>query len=105
MFGVIVSGGRQYKVIVGQNCVVEKLDEPEGKEMSFDSLVCLSDGNETILERDRLKRYRVNCKVVRQFRGKKVLVFKKERRKGYTRKRGHRQYQTLIRVKSIELQD
>jgi len=104
MFGIIAFGNRQYKIVPGEACIFEKLEGEEGSELNLDNLVMLSDNDEVVLERARLDRYKVKGEIVKQFREDKVISFKKKRRKDYTNKRGHRQYKTLVLIKSIELQ-
>ena len=105
MFGVVAFGGRQYTVEPGFACNFEKIDGDEGNEVQFDNLVLLSGEEGVVLEKDRLERYNVKGVIVKQFRENKVIVFKKKRRKDYTRKKGHRQYKTLVLIKSIELKN
>lgn len=104
MFGIIAFGNKQYKIVPGEACIFEKLEGEEGNELNLNNLVMLSDNDEVVLERARLDRYEVKGEIVKQFREDKVISFKKKRRKDYTNKRGHRQYKTLVLIKSIELQ-
>ena len=104
MFGVITFGSQQYKVVPGEACVVEKIEGNEADDVDFGELILLSNGGELILGKSNLQKYKVKGTILKQFREDKVVAFKKKRRKDYTRKRGHRQYKTLVLVKSIELQ-
>ena len=104
MFGIIAFGNKQYKIVPGEACIFEKLEGEEGNELNLNNLVMLSDNDEVVLERARLDRYEVKGEIVKQFREDKVISFKMKRRKDYTNKRGHRQYKTLVLIKSIELQ-
>ena len=105
MFGVVDFGGRQYTVEPGLACDFEKIDGNKGNEVQFDDLVLLSGDEGVVLEKDRLERYSVKGTILKQFRADKIIVFKKKRRKDYTRKKGHRQYRTLVLIKSIELKN
>ena len=104
MFGIITFGSQQYKVVPGEACVVEKIDGNEADDVDFGELILLSNGEELILGKSNLQKYKVKGTILKQYREDKVVAFKKKRRKDYTRKRGHRQYKTLVLVKSIELQ-
>lgn len=104
MFGIVAFGSKQYKIIPNEACIFEKLDGVAGDKVSFNNLVLLSDGEDTILEATRLKKYKVSGTIVKQFRENKVVSFKKKRRKDYTRTRGHRQYKTLVLIDSIVLE-
>ena len=57
-----------------------------------------------MLDKNELSKYKVNGTIIKQFREDKVIAYKKKRRQGYERKRGHRQYKTLVLIKSIEAQ-
>ena len=106
MFGIIARGDKQYKIIPGEACEFEKIEGKEGDNVILDKLIMLSDkDNVATLEENKLNKYNVNGKILKQYRDNKVIVFKKKRRKDYTRKRGHRQYKTLVLIDSITLKD
>ena len=104
MIGIVALGDKQYKIVPGEACVFEKIQGEEGEKIQLNELVMISDNDDVILDKDRLKRYKVNGEIVKQYRENKVISFKKKRRKDFTNKRGHRQYKTLVLIKSIELQ-
>ena len=104
MFGIITFGSQQYKVVPGEACVIEKIEGQENDDVNLGKLILLSNGGELILDKSNLEKYKVKGTILKQYRENKVISFKKKRRKDYTRKRGHRQYKTLVLVKSIELQ-
>ena len=95
-FAIFQTGGKQYRVKVGDVIKVEKL-KADG-DVTFDSVLMLGDrvGNPTV---DGAK---VVATVVEQKRGDKVLVFKKKRRQNYRRTRGHRQFITVLKIKEIK---
>ena len=103
MFGIIARGDKQYKVVPSEACEFEKIDGAEGDEILLDRLIMLSDKDNVIMEENELSKYSVKGKILKQYRDDKVIVFKKKRRKDYTRKRGHRQYKTLVLIDSISL--
>ena len=101
MYAVIRTGGKQYKVHEDQVLRVEKLDGSEGSEVEFSDVLLYSDGETLTLGAPVVENAVVKAHVVEQGRGKKQLVFKYKRRKGYRKMRGHRQYYTEIKIDSI----
>ena len=95
-FAIFQTGGKQYRVKVGDVIKVEKLDATG--DVTFDHVLMLGDkvGTPTI---DGAK---VVATVVEQKRADKVLVFKKKRRQNYRRTRGHRQFITVLKIKEIK---
>ena len=103
MFGIIAVGDRQYKIVPGEACVMERIDAEEGADVSLKGLVLLANDDEVVVDNNALQGYTVSGQVVKQFREDKVIAYKKKRRQGYERKRGHRQYKTLVLIKEIKL--
>ena len=103
MFGIIAVGDKQYKIVPGEACVMEKIDAEEGADVSLKGLVLLANDGEVVVDKNSLENYTVSGQVVKQFREDKVIAYKKKRRQGYERKRGHRQYKTLVLIKEIKL--
>lgn len=102
MFGIIAFGDRQYKIVPNEGCIFEKIEGEEGKDVVLNGLVLLSNNDNVVFDKKELSKYKVNGTIIRQFREDKVIAYKKKRRQGYERKRGHRQYKTLVLIKSIE---
>ena len=102
MYAVVQTGGKQYKAEVGKVLTVEKLDIPTGDEIRFDQVLLISDGEAITVGSPAITGAVVTGKVVRQDRGPKLIIFKYKSKKRYRRKTGHRQYQTLVLVKTIE---
>ena len=101
-YAVIRTGGKQYRVAAGDILHVEKLDAEPGTKFEFDEvLMTACDGNVNV-GNPTVTGARVTAQVLQQKRAKKILVFKKKKRKNYRRMRGHRQYQTTVRVDTIE---
>jgi large subunit ribosomal protein L21 len=100
MYAIITTGGKQYKVAKGDVLDVEKLDVQPGDEVKLDVLM-LNDGKSVLVDADKLAKKKVTCKVVDQHKGEKQLVFKFQKRKRYSRKKGHRQNLTRIEVTSM----
>ncbi len=100
-YAVIRTGGKQYRVTPGQRVHVEKLDQNVGDEMTFSDVLFLKDGDKADVGRPTVSGATVSAKVLRQFRAKKVLVFKKRRKKGYKKLQGHRQNLTEVLINTV----
>ncbi len=101
MFAVVKSGGKQYRVAPGDTLFVEKLPAEAGEIVALESVLVVGDDAGTTIGTPFVEGATVAAEVVGQGRHKKVLVFKKKRRKGYRRTHGHRQATTLLRVTEI----
>ncbi|MGB9905843.1 MAG: 50S ribosomal protein L21 [Candidatus Saccharicenans sp.] len=101
MFAVIKTGGKQYRVKVGDVLSVEKLEAEKGQVVHFDQVLLLEDGSQVQVGTPYLEKARVAAEVLDDYKGEKVIVFKKKRRKGYRRKKGHRQLLTRVRISGI----
>ena len=98
MFAVIKTGGKQYKVEKDSVIVVEKLAGNAGDKVSFDE-VLMANGQ---VGAPVVKGASVSGEIVKQTRGKKIIVFKKIRRHGYRRKQGHKQSLTVVKITDIK---
>lgn len=103
MYAVIVTGGKQYKVSPGDLLPVEKLAAQPGDTVEFDEVLMVGQDDGPLVDRAQLEGAKVIGRVEEQGRAKKVIVFKFKRRKGYRRKRGHRQYLSRVRINEITL--
>jgi large subunit ribosomal protein L21 len=101
MYAVIQTGGKQYRVSQGDLVTVEKLDGSAGDRVELASVLLVGEGNQITVGRPWLEQARVVGTIVRQTRGPKILIFKYKRRKGYQKRQGHRQDQTMLRVTEI----
>ena len=102
MFAIVEIYGKQYKVAKGDRVLVNsKIDVAEGKTIKFENVKAVSDKNKNIFGAKDLAKYNVSAKVLEHSRDSKVTIIKKKRRKGYQRKRGHRQDLTLLQIQSI----
>lgn len=100
-YAVVETGGKQYLVKAGDQVTVEFLASEAAKQVTLDRVLAISDGKELKIGTPVVDGARVTADVVRHFRGPKLVSFKKKRRKGYSRKIGHRQEQTLLKIASI----
>jgi large subunit ribosomal protein L21 len=101
MYAIIHTGGKQYRVSQGELITVEKLDGAAGDRIEINSVLMVGEGAQVAVGRPQLEQARVIGTIVRQERGPKVIIYKHKRRKGYQKKQGHRQWQTLVRVTEI----
>jgi len=101
MFAIVEIAGQQFKVAKDQKVFVHRLATEEGKKVSFDNVLMLSDGNKVTIGAPAIDGAQVGAKVIKHLKGDKVIVFKKKRRKGYRVKNGHRQSLTEIVIESI----
>ena len=102
MQAVIVTGGKQFRVSEGDVIKVEKIEKEVGDKINFEP-VLISDKETVSIDKDHLKGAKVHGEVISQAKGKKIIVFKKKRRKGYSRKIGHRQLLTEVKIGKISL--
>ena len=101
MYAVIESGGKQHRVAPGEEVRVERLAGEVGETVSFDKVLLTSDGDKVKVGKPYLENARVVGRINRHDKRRKIVVFKYKRRKGYRRKRGHRQHFTLVRIEEI----
>jgi len=102
MFAVIRTGGKQYRVAKDDTIIVEKLlGEPGAMVELPDVLMIGGDGNAAKVGAPLVHKAAVFAEVVEQCRADKIIVFKKNRRKGYRRTKGHRQEQTVLRILDV----
>lgn len=101
MFAVIKSGGRQYKVSVGQTLEVNRLPVEAGQQVKFEEVLLISDANNTMIGKPLVDNAMVLATATRQGRGEKLIVFKYKPKKRYRHKRGHRQELTFLTIDDI----
>ena len=102
MYAIIESCGKQYKVTKGDVVFFEKLEVEEGKKVTFDKVVLLSDDGKVEVGAPYVKGIKVEGKVVAHGKGKKIIVFKYKAKKNYRRKQGHRQPYTKVEITAIK---
>ena len=99
MYAIIATGGKQYKVSEGDIINVEKLGVEEGEKVTFDQVLAVSsDGLKVGAD---VKGATVDATVVKNGKGKKVIVYKYKRKTGYHKKAGHRQQYTQVKIEKI----
>jgi large subunit ribosomal protein L21 len=100
MYAIVKTGGKQYRVAVGDVLNVEKLDSEPGTEVSLPA-VLLVDGSELITDADALATASVTATVVEQTKGPKIRIHKFKSKTGYHKRQGHRQPLTRLEVTDI----
>ncbi|HVQ22629.1 MAG TPA: 50S ribosomal protein L21 [Candidatus Saccharimonadia bacterium] len=103
MYAVIESGGKQYRVELGTELAVDRLDAQPGQTIEFDRVLLIADGDEAAIGRPTVDGGRVTADVVRQDRGDKIVVFKYRPKARSRVKQGHRADLTILRIADIEL--
>jgi large subunit ribosomal protein L21 len=101
MYAVIRTGGKQFRAEPGASIRVPSLVAEAGDTVTFDDVLLLSDGDSVTVGEPTVSGAEVRAEVVGHGRDRKIIVFKRKRRKGYRRKQGHRQGYTEVRVSEI----
>lgn len=101
MYAIIKTGGKQYLVREGDVLKVEKLNTEEGSEVSFDEVLAINDDESLKVGTPILEGSKVEAKVIKHGRGKKITVYKYKPKKNYRRKQGHRQPFTQVQISKI----
>jgi len=101
MFAVIKSGGRQYKVSVGQTLEVNRLPVDDGAQVKFEEVLLISDANSSLIGTPLVDNAVVLATAVKQDRGEKLIVFRYKAKKRVRHKRGHRQELTVLSIDDI----
>ena len=101
MYAVVRTGGKQYRLGVGDSVKVEKLSDEVGNIVELSQILMISDGGEVIVGTPLVTGASVKAEIVGHGRNKKIRVFKMKRRKKYRRTQGHRQAFTQLKVTEI----
>jgi len=101
MYAIVRTGGKQYQVACGDQLRVEKLEGNVGDSVDLTDILMVVDGEDVKVGQPVVENAKVVAKIAEQGRGKKVLIFKKKRRKGYRLKQGHRQSYTALKIEEI----
>ncbi len=102
MYAIVDIAGKQYKVSEGAKLKVASLDKNTGENVSFDKVLLTDNGKSVKVGTPTLKGVNINATILEHGRERKILIYKKKRRKGYQRKNGHRQGYTLIEITKIK---
>ena len=103
MHAIIETGGKQYKVAEGDTLFIEKLPNEAGDNVTFDKVLAVIDGDKITVGTPVVEGAKVDASVVKNGKGKKILVFKYKPKKGYRKRQGHRQPYTKVTIGAISL--
>ena len=101
MHAIIVTGGKQYKVAEGETLFIEKLPAEAGEQVVFDQVLAVLDGESATIGTPTVSSAKVEAKVMKNGKGKKIRIFKYSPKKGYRRRQGHRQPYTKVEITKI----
>lgn len=102
MYAIVQTGGKQYKVQPGDHVKVEKLPGEPGTQVGLDNVLACGSGESIDLGKPTVQAVQVKATILRTAKDRKVVVFKKKRRKAFDKKIGHRQWYTLLRIDEIQ---
>lgn len=102
MFAIVETGGKQYKVSVGDKLKVEKLEAEAGATLSLDKVLLTADGENVVVGAPYVSGAKVQVKVLRQDKEDTKIVFKYHSKTRYRKKKGHRQPFTELEVMSVK---
>ena len=103
MHAIIETGGKQYKVAEGDTLFIGKLPVEAGEAVTFDKVLAVIDGENVTVGTPVVEGAKVDASVVKNGKGKKIIVFKYKPKKGYRRKQGHRQPYTKVTIGKISV--
>ncbi|MBE6903348.1 MAG: 50S ribosomal protein L21 [Ruminococcaceae bacterium] len=101
MYAILQTGGKQYKVQEGDILFIEKLNAENDSQVTFDSILAVSDDNGLKIGEPTVAGATVVAKVIKSGKEKKIKIFKYKPKKGYRRRQGHRQPYTKIQIEAI----
>ena len=102
MFAIVRTGGKQYRVGVGDQITVERIEGDVGAHIELGDALAIGGDEAPVIGTPVVPDAAVRARIVQQPRGTKVIVFKKKKRKNYRRKRGHRQELTVLKIEEIK---
>lgn len=101
MYAVIAIGGKQFKVQEGDVVAVERLAGEPGGKVVFQDVLAMGEGADLRVGTPKLEGAKAEAEILEHFRGPKLVVFKMKRRKGFRKRKGHRQELTKVRILSL----
>jgi len=101
MYAVIISGGKQHRVVEGETLRLEKIEIPTGETVEFDQVLMVGSGESVTIGTPLVAGAKVTGEVIAQGRHDKIRIVKFNRRKHYRKETGHRQWYTAVRITGI----
>ena len=101
MYAIVEIAGFQFNVEPGKKLYVQHLEGEEGAKVSFDKVLLTDNKGKVTVGQPLVEGAKVEATILKHFKGDKVIVFKKKRRKGYQKKNGHRQAMTQIQIDAV----
>lgn len=101
VYAIVDVGGHQFKVFPNEVLRIQRISSEVGESVDLERIMLLSNGEKVEIGKPFIDGKKLHAEVVRHGKEKKIVVFKKKRRKNYRRKRGHRQLFTEVRIKDI----
>ncbi len=102
MHAIIATGGKQYRVQEADVIDIERIPGEVGEKVTFKEVLAVGNGAEISVGSPTVEKAEVEAEIMDQFRGEKLIVFKMKRRKGYRKKKGHRQELTKVKISAIK---
>ena len=103
MYAIVNISGKQYKATEGARLRVPRQSGDSGAKLSFDDILLISNSDSIQVGKPNVSGAKVPATILNHGRERKILIYKKKRRKGYQRKNGHRQWYTEVEVQKIQL--
>ena len=103
MHAIIETGGKQFRVSEGDTLFIEKLPAEAGDAITFDKVLAVIDGDKASFGTPVVEGAKVEASVVKNGKGKKVMIFKYNPKKGYRKRQGHRQPYTKVEINKISV--
>ena len=103
MIAILNIGGKQLKIEENNEFYIDKISGKEGDKLTFDQVALIEDKKGIKIGNPNILGAKVNASIIEQTKDRKIIVFKKKRRKGYRVKNGHRQMLTKIKIESISI--
>ena len=103
MYAIVNISGKQYKATEGARLRVPRQSGDSGAKLSFDDILLISNSDSIQVGKPNVSGAKLTATILNHGRERKILVYKKKRRKGYQRKNGHRQWYTEVEVQKIQL--
>jgi len=102
MYAVLETGSKQYQVTTGDKLEIERLDVPAGQPVTFNRVLLVNNDGQLRVGTPTVPDASVTADVLEHKRGKKLIIFKMKRRKGYHKTQGHRQELTVVKITEIK---